>query len=672
MTSNPDRPQRIELPLLSPGRRNHKSCRWGCGDACSQEPPNRSGNETYTAVVERALSRRSFLAAGGMGALVLSAAAAPADASEVPPVGPYAPHPTGRALAFTPIAPNRADAITLAEGYANRVLIAWGDPVRPGAPGFDFDGQSAAAQAKQFGYNNDYLAFFPLPFWSANSHIGVLWSNHEYTNPELMFRNYDATSPTREQVDIQLEAHGGSIVLIERAKRGGPFRYRQLSRYNRRITATTPMRLTGPAAGDALLKTSADASGRRVSGMLNNCAGGVTPWGTVLTGEENFHQYFANLAGVTDARVKALHERYLLPTGASERKWEAHHDRFDLTKEPNEPFRFGWVVEIDPYDPDFTPRKHTALGRVKHEGATTTLTRSKRVAVYTGDDERFEYFFKFVSRNKYRRDDRRHNLGLLDEGTLYVAKLADDGTGRWLPLRHGEGPLTAANGFASQAEVLINARGAGDLLGATKMDRPEDIQRNPVTGRVYVNLTNNTNRTATGTDAANPRGPNPFGHVLELREDGDDAAATSFRWRIFLLCGDPNDPGTYFAGYDKTKVSPIGSPDNMTFDNEGNLWLATDGSQPVGSSNNGLLACPTTGSERGHVQLFATVPVGAETCGPLFTRDNRSLFIAVQHPGEGGTVEAPTSHWPDGGTSLPRPAVTSIWRSADGDPVIGR
>jgi secreted PhoX family phosphatase len=669
MPSNPDRPRRIELPLLTVGRSNHKSCRWGCGDACYKEPPNRSDNETYTAVVERALSRRQFLAAGGVGALVLSAAAAPVDASEAPPVGPYRPTPTGRKLAFTPIAPNNIDDVVLAAGYSDRVLIAWGDPIRPGAPEFDFDAQSPAAQARQFGYNNDYLAFFPLPWWSANSFIGLLWSNHEYTNPELMFRNYDADNPTRDQVDIQMHAHGGSIVLIQRAKRGGPFRHRPLSRYNRRITAFTPMRFTGPAAGDDLLKTSDDRSGRRVKGMLNNCAGGVTPWGTVLTGEENFHQYFANLEAVTDPRVLAWHERYALPEGASERKWERYHDRFDLAKEPHEPFRFGWVVEIDPYDPHFTPRKHTALGRVKHEGATTALTRNRRVAVYTGDDERFEYFYKFVSRGKYRRGDRRHNLGLLDEGTLYVAKLADDGTGEWVPLRHGTGPLTAANGFASQAEVLINTRGAGDLVGATKMDRPEDIQRDPVSGLVYVNLTNNTARTA--PDPGNPRVPNPFGHVLELRERGDDPGATSFTWRIFLLCGDPADPGTYFAGYPKELVSPIGSPDNMTFDNEGNIWLATDGTQPTGG-NNGLFACPTQGAERGHVQLFATVPVGAETCGPLLTRDNRSLFIAVQHPGEGGTVEAPTSHWPGGGDSLPRPAVTSIWRSAEGDPTIGQ
>ena len=670
MASNPEPFRRIELPVLQVGRRNHKSCRWGCGDACSKPPPNRSGNETYAEVVERALSRRAFLAAGGVGALVIGAAASPADASEEPPVGPYRPHPTGRRLAFTPIAPNTIDDVVLADGYTDRVLIAWGDPIRPGAPEFDFDAQTPAAQARQFGYNNDYLAFFPLPWWSANSFIGLLWSNHEYTNPELMFRDYDADNPTRDQVDIQIQAHGGSIVLIQRKKRGGPFRHRPVSRYNRRITATTPMRLDGPAAGDDLLRTSQDRSGRRVRGMLNNCAGGVTPWGTVLTGEENFHQYFANNDAVTDPKVRAWHERYALPESASERKWERYHDRFDLAKEPHEPFRFGWVVEIDPYDPHFTPRKHTALGRTKHEYGTTALTRDKRVAVYTGDDERFEYFFKFVSKGRFRKRDRRHNLGLLDKGTLHVAKLFDDGTGKWIPLRHGEGPLTAANGFANQAEVLINTRGSGDAVGATKMDRPEDIQTNPVTGRVYVNLTNNTEREA--PDPGNPRSPNPYGHVLEVREDGDDPGATSFRWRIFLLCGDPANPDTYFAGYPKELVSPIGSPDNMTFDNEGNIWLATDGEQPVGDTNNGLFACPTRGRERGHVQLFATVPVGAETCGPLLTRDNRSLFIAVQHPGEGGTVEEPTSHWPGGGDSLPRPAVVTIWRSAKGDPTIGQ
>jgi uncharacterized protein len=483
-----------------------------------------------------------------------------------------------------------------------------------------------------------------------------------------MFRNYDADNPTRDRVDIQLQAHGGSIVLIQRAKRGGPFKYRPLSRYNRRITATTPheahrrRRWRRPAQdeqGPDRAPGQGDAEQLRRRGH---------PMGHGADRRGELPPVLADNALVTDENVKARHERYVLPEGASDRRWERYHDRFDLAKEPHEPFRFGWVVEIDPYDPHFTPRKHTALGRLKHEGATTTLTKGKRVAVYTGDDECFEYFFRFVTRDRYRRWDRKHNLGLLEHGTLHVAKLSDDGTGRWIPLRHGEHGLTVANGFAGQAEVLINTRGAGDTVGATKMDRPEDIQRNPVTGRVYVNLTNNTARTA--PDPGNPRFPNPYGHVLELCEDGDDAASTTFTWRIFLLCGDPNDPGTYFAGYPKELVSPIDSPD-MTFDNEGNLWLASDGTQPTGG-NNGLFASPTRASERGHVQLFATVPVGAEPCGPLLTRDNRSLFIAVQHPGEGGTVEEPTSHWPGGGDSLPRPAVTSIWRSADGDPTIGQ
>jgi hypothetical protein len=220
---------------------------------------------------------------------------------------------------------------------------------------------------------------------------------------------------------------------------------------------------------------------------------------------------------------------------------------------------------------------------MKHEGATTALTADHRVAVYTGDDQVFDYFYKFVSRRRWPRWDRGHNLGLLEEGTLHVARLSDDGTGEWVPLRHGEGPLTAANGFASQAEVLVNARGAADAVGATKMDRPEDVQRNPVTGRVYVNLTNNNDRMT--PDAANPRAPNPFGHVLELREHGDDAGATRFCWQIFLLCGDPTDPSTYFAGYPRRLVSPIGSPDNMTFDNGGTCgWPPTAASPPTATT----------------------------------------------------------------------------------------
>lgn len=402
------------LPLIGGGIESFSKCRWACGNDCFHNAPNTSDNETFSSVLECALSRRAMLKVGGTAAIVLTAAAAPAGAAPAA----AGSHKHRKLLGFTPIQPNTTDAVVVPDGYDSRVVVRWGDPILPWAPDFDFDGQSPRAQAGQFGYNVDFLAFLPLPRGGRSSRLGLLWANHEYTDPELMFRGYESGNPTREQAEIEWAAHGASVVLVERKGTKGPFRYRRFSRYNRRITATTPIRLAGPAAGDALLKTTADPSGKRVRGMLNNCAGGTTPWGTVLTGEENFNQYFANLDQVADARTKAWHTRYGLPAAASERKWESFDDRFDLGKQPNEAFRFGWLVEVDPYDPDFTPRKRTALGRMKHEAGTTTLTADHRVAVYMGDDERFDYFYKFVSDGRYRPWDRRHNLRLLDKGTL--------------------------------------------------------------------------------------------------------------------------------------------------------------------------------------------------------------------------------------------------------------
>jgi secreted PhoX family phosphatase len=330
---------------------------------------------------------------------------------------------------------------------------------------------------------------------------------------------------TPDSARSPMMAHGMSVVAIERVGRTGAWRLSSQRKLNRRITASTPMRLTGPAAGHALVKTSADPAGRTVLGTLNNCAGGRTPWGTVLSGEENFNQYFGASAAPDPARV-AAYARYGIRTtaGASERKWEEIDPRFDLAKEPNEPNRFGWVVEVDPYDPTFVPRKRTALGRFKHEGATIAIARDGRAVAYMGDDERFDYIYKFVSRKRFKPGPgaaaRRHNMTLLDDGDLYVARFtgdspvaeidgsgqlpsdgAFDGWGEWLPLVRDGVSMVAG---MSVAEVLVHTRLAADKLAPTKMDRPEDIERNPVNGRVYAALTNNSRRTgAPGT----PTGP---------------------------------------------------------------------------------------------------------------------------------------------------------------------
>lgn len=656
----------------------------------------RGHGQYFGDVVSARLARRSLL--GGLGAAAVGLVAAPLLATS-----PAAARQgtLGRALRFTPIAASDADEVVVPEQYACDVVIRWGDPITAGAPVFSLEAQTPAAQRGQFGFNCDFVAELPLPervegaveetgclaplasAWLGSAFRGLqrtgaagslLWVNHEYTSGSEMFLGYDASAPTMEQVAIEIAAHGASVVKLKQTPTG--WTYEQGSRFNRRIMGDTPMLLTGPAAGDVLLQTSDDPSGRRVLGMLNNCGGGTTPWGTVLSCEENFDQYFANgsaLAAADPAKAE-LYARLPPPSGASGRKWELFHARFDLAQEPNEFARFGYVVEVDPYDPTSTPRKHTALGRFKHEAAVPVVTRHGHVAVYTGDDARYEYVYKFVTARKLRPHDRRHNLQLLESGTLYVAKFAEDGTGLWLPLVQGEGPLTAQNGFHSQADVSVNTRRAADLVGATKMDRPEDIEVSPVTRKVYIALTNNSARSAVATDpgevAANPRLNNRWGHVLELEEQDGDNAALAFRWEIFLLCGDPaTTPGVYFAGFDAAQVSPLSCPDNLDFDDAGNLWIATDGAPATpgfGSWNDGIFAVPTEGAERGFVRQFLSGVRGCEVAALDHSADGRTLFASIQHPGEDGGLPNTVSSWPDGTNLPPRPAVVAVRHERNG------
>lgn len=627
--------------------------------------------EIYANLLERRLSRRGLLkAAGAAGMLAL---VAPVAAVGRPAVSSAATSSTLLTMAaYKPIPPQPANAafIAVAEGHTTSPLIKWGDPIHIAAPEWDPYDQTPEKQAQQFGYNCDYIGWHPIPFHgSAAEHSlrSVLWVNHEYTNPELMFAGYDADNPTQTQVDIELQAHGGSVVEVVRGSHG-PYSVDRSSPLNRRITGTTPIRLSGPAAGHDWMKTAADPWADSVLGTLNNCAGGFTPWGTILTAEENFHQYFGNLGSLpADDPRRAVHQRYGLPSGASERKWERFHGRFDTSLEPNEPFRFGWVVEINPYDPNMTPIKRTALGRFRHEGATFGSSPSGRVAFYSGDDQVFEYMYKFVSDHAY--DPLQPGAPILDHGVLYTARLNEDGSGEWLPLVYGEGPLTEANGFTSQGDVLIKTRLAADALGATRMDRPEDMQQNPVNKKVYVALTNNTQRGGAdrpGADGPNPRPTNRHGHILEITETDDDCVSTTFTWDIFILCGDPSDESTYFGGFPKELVSPISSPDNVNFDVDGNLWISTDGAPNNGLAiADGLYSVPTSGPERGYLKQFLAVVSGAECASFDFSRDNRHLFVAVQHPGEGGTVEEPLSTWPDN-LPYPRPTVIQVWADNGG------
>lgn len=583
---------------------------------------------------------------------------------------------TESSLTFEELSHGMSEQAVVASGYDLDVLLRWGDPLTSSALAFDPLAQSVSSQRQQFGYNCDFIAFLPLPDGSTGEQRGLLCVNHEYTNTNLMFPNITdvdclANLP-KDRVDVELAAIGHSVVEIQKARRG--WEVVATSHLNRRISALdTVTTVSGPAAGHPRLQTSADPTGRRVFGTLNNCAGGVTPWGTVLTCEENFNNYFSGEAANTpEARN---HQRYGIdgPSRFSP-AWAKHYSRFNIELEPNEPNRFGWVVEFDPYDPASVPVKRTALGRVKHEGAGIVVNHDGRVVVYCGDDERFDYVYRFVTNRAYDPNNRTANRDLLDDGTLFVAKFRDDGEVHWLPLVFGQGPLTAENDFHSQADVVIEARRAADLLGATPMDRPEDVEPCPTTGHVFVILTNNTKRTPDDVTNANPRAANEHGHILELippmSGGSADHAADSFHWEVFLRAGDPNKPDDD-ANY-HANVSDNGwlsSPDNGTFDQQGRLWLTTDSDHGLTGFADGVYACDTTGDGRALPMLFFRGPRGSEVSGVCLTPDNETLFVSVQHPGEeeGSSFEKPSTRWPDFRSGVPpRPSVVAITKRGGG------
>lgn len=632
---------------------------------------NPTANRVFSDIMQNALSRRTLLqsTAALAGAAMLPSAFNPAHAAST------SQSTRARKLGFQSIAISTADEIRVPEGYTARAFYRWGDPVgiAGNMPAFKHDASNTTLeQAVQAGMHHDGMGFYPLPYGSQNPNRGLLAMNHEYVDNGLLFpdgaANWDLNKARKSQ-----NAMGISVIEVQKDTQGRWDVVRP-SKFARRITPHTPMSVSGPARGHRLMQTAADPKGQTILGTMQNCAMGQTPWGTYLTCEENWSDIFTNAGETT-----ALEKRYGIGKSEESYRWSSVDDRFNAAKNPNEPNRFGWVVEIDPYTPGSRPVKHTCLGRIKHEGANTVIAKDGRAVVYTGDDQRFEYIYKFVSKNRYKPNDRAHNMNLLAEGTLYVARFNEDGTGDWLPLIHGQNGLTPENGFADQGEVLIKTRLAADLLGATKMDRPEWMDCDPYTpGSVYCTLTNNSDRGKEGKpgpDAANPRANNRFGHIMHWLEHNSDHAAEHFRWDILVLAGrnSPDKPE-----YKNSHNGPeFGSPDGLRFDHRGVLWIQTDVSSSTlnkkeyeGLGNNQMLATIPGSNE---YRRFLTAPKGAEVTGIAFTPDNRTLFVNIQHPGEPADGDSdpanPTalSSWPDHNPQgRPRAATVVITKNDGG------
>ncbi len=636
-------------------------------DFTAMENSNPSSNLSIHEVSDPA--RRQLLRGGALAALA-------------PFLGPMAACASlggvgGARLGFTPVATSSQDMFTVPVGYTATPMLMWGEAVGiPGnMPAFKPDASnSAAEQAAQMGMHHDGMHFYAL---DGSGQRGLLVMNHEYVDDGLLHAT-GTSGWSAEKVAKSQAAHG--ISVSEVAFNGQQWQAVRPSRYARRFTANTPFAIGGPCAGHPMMKTAADPAGRTVLGTMNNCAAGKTPWGTYLSGEENFAGYFSC------ADVPTTHEkRWGLRRGGWGYRWHELDDRFDAVRNPNEPNRFGWVVEVDPADPTSTPVKRTALGRAAHEGAWVAVTQDGRAVVYSGEDAAFEYIYKFVSRDKIQpagngKTAAQANAMLLDHGTLYVARFDAGGKGRWLPVVHGQGPLTSERGFADQGEVLIKSRQASDLLGATKMDRPEWLAIDPSSGWVYCTLTNNARRGVDnypGVDAANPRVNNVMGSIIRWKDDGDFDGA-GFVWNHLVLAGDPANSRAEAKGNVKGDI--FACPDGISFDQRGVLWVQTDMGQSAmhkGETerigNNQMLACDVASGE---MRRFLVGPFGCEITGLTWAPDGRTMFLNVQHPGEAprGKNDPANpgrySNWPDfkpGGR--PRSATVAI-RKNDGG-VIG-
>ncbi len=657
-------------------------------------PTNPTHNRHFNEVVARAVSRRGFMKTGlGLGAMGFMtgtlAACGGDDGNGNAPTEPGTPG-TGALLGFAAVAASTGDAIVVPEGYRYQVITRWGDPLFANSPAWRTDARGdAAAQALQVGDNHDGMHFFPLA--PGNSDEGLLVMNHEYLNDEFFYPadvEPGGENWSLEQVRKGQNAHGITVAHVRR-QANGDWQVVIPSRYNRRLHGNSPMALTGPAAGHGLLQTKADPTGTVALGTLNNCGNGFTPWGTYLTCEENFNGYFGSR---TEADTRdANQRRYGINAYRSWYRWEDHDDRFDYKLEPNEANRFGWIVEIDPMDPSSTPKKRTAMGRIKHENCALTFAADRRVVVYTGDDQANDYMYKFVSDERYEEGNAAGNRNLLETGKLYVARFLDGdtsgdmmGTGEWILLDRSTATTdggTLGELFADHGELLVNTRRAADAVGATPMDRPEWVTTHPDTQEVYLTLTNNSGRQEGNTNDANPRARNVYGQIIRWREAGNDAAALTFEWDLFVLAGNPtvHADGLQKGSDNVTADNLFNSPDGLAFDADGRLWIQTDGNFSnaeafAGMGNNQMLVGDPVSGE---IRRFLVGPSGCEVTGITWTPDQHTMFINIQHPGEYGrhprrpeadqkTDPLAFSQWPEASGGRPRSATVVIWKEDGG------
>ena len=600
------------------------------------------------AVIERVMSRRGFLTTG------LAAGAA----VTLPGVSDAQAMATSR-LVFSPVSANTDDTVTVPQGYDWHIVAKWGDPLWSHSIAFDHETRgTGASQELAFGDNNDGMAFF------TKDGRNLLAVNNEYVNRSIIYANRASKKPENaDDVRKGKAGHGVSIVEIRQAD--GRWSIIKDANVNRRITADTPMDITGPAAGHDLLKTAADPLGKQSLGTWNNCANGRTPWGTYLTCEENFNGYFSSSDDTFEPTAQM--KRYGIGSKDWGYGWGRVDDRFDLSKTPNECNRAGYVVEIDPFDPASIPKKRTALGRFKHENAELVVADNGQIVVYLGDDERGEFVYRFISKGKYVEGG--DNANLLQEGRLYVAKFNDDLTGKWLVLT----PQTT--GMASQAEICIHTRQAASKVGATTMDRPEWVAAHPKRAEIYCCLTNNKNRgkkpnkggDETPVGGPNPRAGNKYGQIVRWRPAGSDHTATGFEWDLFAVAGNPvvhRDDRKGSANI--TADNMFNSPDGLGFDSNGLLWILTDGNYSnkgdfAGMGNNQMLVADP---DSGEIRRFMVGPKQCEVTGLTWSKDKRTVFVGIQHPGAKGD-----SHFPKGGNSTPRSSVVAITKKDGG--VIG-